>query len=203
MGSLTILFFTICNFFIDKSLGATPVKPPILGDRLIVEINNKSYTQRQVEVYMTIKETIKTSGYKNIKLIEKNTWNDFLEEFVFDMLIDQKARILNSFNPTNIMIQKTIKIFETKKAKNKNLLKKITALSINKLTLLHVIPSVLRVETFRRNKAKKAGFKFKMSIKPEWIINLRNKAIIRYYKGAKIYKQIHPGYLNGKKDNSL
>src|SRR5262249_49257654 len=84
-------FFHLTNFFIC-ALGASVTlgQQGVLGDRLVTEINNIPYTQRQVETYLFVKEALrKNEPGQGISLVNSSNWQMALDAFSEDMLIQQ------------------------------------------------------------------------------------------------------------------
>jgi hypothetical protein len=195
LGFLLVIFFWMqVSFPCNAEAGSKKS----IGDRVVVEINNIVYTQRQLEVYITVKESLKSAQSSEIRFVNASSWPVFLEEFKQDMIIEQEAQRLASFNPTERMILKAEEIYRNKIENNIELREAMLKLDIDKNTLIRTIPSALRIEAFRRSKEKRTDELKEKEVasglvsgpKQQWLIELEQRAVVRFFDGATSYEPV-------------
>ncbi len=171
-----------------------------LGDRLVVSINNVPYTQRQIEAYINVKESLRKTNDGNVRVIDAGNWGDALQVFSEDMVILQEAQRLGSFASQDQLLDKYNAVVREKLGQKGELSKAVERLGIDDQTLARTLDDVLRIAAFRRSKdrqeaqtsghvaRKKAGIEAKL----QWLDDLNGRAIVRPYDGAKTYVVIQP-----------
>ena len=188
-------------------MGST-VSAKTLGDRLVIEINNAPYTRRQVEVYIAIKESLRKDGGTGLKIVNAKNWDVALKVFAWDMLIEQEASRLGSFQPSKKNIEKYLKIVRKRFATDVNLRNTKARLGVDERSVKRTLSTVLRTEAFRSSKDRQAaisgGEGDKKKQKPaiaRWLKDLEERSVIRIYKDAMQYRIIQPTL--GRKTNAL
>lgn len=170
-----------------------------LGDRLVVSINNIPYSQRQVESYINVKESLRKTNDGNVRVIDATNWSDALTVFSEDMIILQEAQRLGSFSTQDQLVDKYHAIVRDKVAQEGELKKSLVRLGVDEATMAKALDDVLRVAAFRRSKdrqesqgtkgVKKAATE---TGKVQWLDELTLRAIVRPFEGARTYHAIGP-----------
>ena len=170
-----------------------------LGDRLVLSINNVPYTQRQVETYINVKESLRKTNDGNVRVIDATNWGDALAVYSEDMIILHEAQRLGSFSTQDQLIDKYHAVVRDKIAHGGELKKSLTRLGIDEVTLAKALDDVLRVAAFRRSKDRQESQGGKGvrkrdadTGKVQWLADLSNRAIVRPYDDAKTYQAIEP-----------
>jgi len=180
-------------FLWSSSLNAQEV----LLDRLVVEVNSVTYTQRQVELFYGVFQAISLEDSKDFTGISPANWSRVLQEYIRFMLIEQEAHRLGSYFPSNNMIEKATEVFLLKKQRDPEIAKLVTRLFADRKSIRQSIVSVLRVASFLRSKMRRAGTDSKTDKKmwldfaeQEWFQQLMQRAIIRYLSDGQRYREI-------------
>jgi len=169
-----------------------------ISDRLVLEINNTPYTQRQVEIYSLVKAALDAKPGTTVAVTDAKNWQDHLEGFRRDMLIEQEASRLGGFNTTEQMQQKAAEIYVQKTAGNAAVKAAAERLALSPAGVARILATVLRVEGLRRSKQRQDAINDSSTTRQQrqnsedtaWLDDLANRASIRYYKGALSYETI-------------
>jgi hypothetical protein len=201
---------------------AAPVGPAraagTLGDRLVVSINNVPYTQRQVEVYIAIKESLRRPRRAApVRLVSAGNWSEAVKVFSDDMLILQEAVRLGSFQTAEQNFDKYEQVVRARCKDDDGLRAVAARLGIDDLTIAKTLETVLRVAAFRRSKDRQAAVagagaeagKGKAKNKDDdegleedakaapagaarWFVELEERAVVRMFQDAHDYVVIDP-----------
>lgn len=169
-----------------------------LGDRLVLSINNVPYSQRQVESYINVKESLRKTNDGNVRVIDGTNWNDALTVFSEDMIILQEAQRLGSFSTQDQLVDKYHAVVRDKIAQGGELKKSLVRLGVDEPALAKALDDVLRVAAFRRSKDRqesqgtKGAKKVPESGKVQWLDELTLRAIVRPFENARTYHAIGP-----------
>lgn len=169
-----------------------------VGDRLVLSVNGVPYSQRQVETYINVKESLRKTNDGNVRVIDKANWHDALTVFSEDMIILQEAQRLGSFSTQDQLVDKYHAVVRDKISQGGELKRSLARLGVDEPTLAKALDDVLRVAAFRRSKDRQEsqGAKTKKmdlsQAKVEWLEDLTTRAIVRPYEGAHEYLLIEP-----------
>jgi hypothetical protein len=170
-----------------------------VGDRLVLSINNIPYTQRQVEVYISVKEGLRKSDGP-VRLIVAGNWTDALTVFSEDMIIQQEAQRLGSFQSLEQSTEKFEAVVRDKAKRDREFAQNLTRLGVDDLALVRALETVLRVAAFRRSKDRQA----QVGTRPDaedleaqkesrkWLDDLIDRGVVRHYQNAETFMVIQP-----------
>jgi hypothetical protein len=173
----------------------------VIGDRIVLAVNNVPYTQRQLELYLTIKESIRSTLDLNVTVVNERSWSEALNAFTEEMMILQEALRLGSFAAPDQLLDKYNAVLRTKLARNAPLSQTMVRLGVDDLAMSRALDSVLRVASFRQNKNRQesqiAGAQKTAPVageakEPKWLQDLRARANTRVLAGAEVYLEIEP-----------
>jgi hypothetical protein len=200
LGLLLLLFGFL-------SLSPKTLAQVVYGDRIVVSINNIPYTQRQIEVYIAVKESLRPSPRgESVRLVNVQNWKEAIAVFTDDMLILQEATRLGSFQTTDQNFDKYERVVRDKFKKDSGLVATSERLGIDDLTIAKSLETVLRVASYRRSKDRQAvlakdGESADDELAEEavtkkntarWFRELAERAVIRRYQDATEYLLIQP-----------
>jgi hypothetical protein len=168
-----------------------------IGDRLVVSINNQPYSQRQIEVYFSIKEILRDKIDASLLIANKDNWKKFLNLFIEDMIVLQEATRLGSFQINDAALEKYFGIIQLRYQKNDLLQANYSRLGIDSATLKNTLSNVLRVAGFRRSKSKMIDKSSldeldEPRVTKRWLSELRERAVTRTFENAYKFKVIDP-----------
>jgi hypothetical protein len=146
-----------------------------VGDRVLLEIENFYFSQRQMEVYYFTKHLALMDQGDRVAINEKN-WSLLLNNYIEDMLIYQETQKIGSFFPSEKMVSSVkLKLFDLSKndSKVRDEMRKLE-LSMKEISAVSAI--ALQVASFRQNK-----FKNKSN---NWVDELKKKYVVRLFKGS-------------------
>ena len=153
-----------------------------LGDRLLLEINDYSYTQRQLEAHFLVQKTI-WSSYQN-EIINARDWVRLLNTFREDMLILLEVERYGWYKPTD----QDIELAQQNILKNQmHIQSEFIRLDIDKDMLTDIIVANLKINLYRKNQKNESAEK-----KPVWLIKLERKSFVRFYRDSSTYFPIFP-----------
>lgn len=200
MSEIKQFFFaTLWLLFSTLPATALATNGEPLGDRLVLSINNIPYTQRQVEAYISVKESLRKSDAP-VRLIQAGNWMDALTVFSEDMIILQEAQRLGSFQALEQSTDKFEQVVRDKAKNDATFGANLARLGIDDVALTRAIEGVLRVAAFRRSKDRQA----QVGTRPDaedlesqkesrkWLDELVDRAIVRQYQNAESYSVIQP-----------
>jgi hypothetical protein len=171
-----------------------------IGDRLVLGINAVPYTQRQVEAYILVKESLRKTDTGASRVIDARSWPDALAVFGEDMVVLQEAERLGSYQNEGVLIDKFRDVVKQKAKQGAALQGALTRLGMDDAAVTRTLESVLRVAAFRKGKDKDRDRdkpELPATGKTRWLAELVDRAVIRYYAGAKEYVVIEPGAPGG------
>ncbi len=184
----------ICCLILNFSMISLVNGAPVLGDRILFEINNSYFTQRQLEVYLLIKEALrKRAPGQNVTVVSKKTWQAAMKSFETDMLIQQEVQKFGSFLPSKEISDKTIALVERRNQNDSVFQNAKKRLAISRENMVWAVSTILQIQAFRKNKNR--GEKYTRQAnrnQPAWLEELRLRMVIRKFKGADTYVQIVP-----------
>ena len=158
---------------------------PIIGDRLLMEINHYTFSQRQMEVYLLVKNLINKKGEK-VPIPGAENWLESVEKFKEDMFIYLEAKRLGRFQAPDEKIQSIAKDLQRQLDADPSLKNIAQRLGVDRQTLLRAAGNVVQVQEFRSLKS--------MNGEAGWIKNLASKYVVRSFKGSYEYRFIHPSH---------
>lgn len=158
-----------------------------LGDRLVVGINNVPYTQRQVECYILVKESLRKTDTGVSRVIDERSWPQALAVFSEDMSVLQEAERLGSYQNETGIVEKFFDVVKQKRKKGHALDGALKRLGVDDQGLTRTLESVLRVAAFRKAKDKGAS-----DSRVKWLADLVDRSVVRYYRDASKYVLIEP-----------
>lgn len=168
-----------------------------LLDRLVVEINSVSYTQRQIELFDAVFRTISIEETQQYIELNQATWKKTLDEFINFMLIEQEAHRLGSYLPSSSMIERALEVFNKGKGRYEGLHATLVRLQADERSIRQAIISVLRVASFLRSKKRRTvntqssnAAQWLEFGSEDWFAQLKQRAIVRYMAGGRDWKRI-------------
>ena len=158
---------------------------PPLGDRLILELNRDSFSQRQAEVYLLVRSLTGSGRPVRALATDGSAWQESLEQFRDDMMVFLETRRLGRFQPENAQIQQKAERLLWLARQRPYLKHSFTQLGIDRWTSLRTIAMVMQVEEFRRLKAGTGDHR--------WFSSLEQRYVVRWFDGSEQYLLIRPG----------
>ncbi len=182
----TLLFATFS--YQGFSLGETK---EILGNRMILQVNNFSYTQREIEIHFLIKTAIKPLflDKEDFSLINEKNWEKQLDQFKNDMIVFIESQKLGKFQPTEEKINEA-KIAARNAFEADPKLKKIKEhLDVSSELITKFIVILLQVDDFkisRRSLSDRVSF-YRAE---RWFQELEGRYVTRFFYGTSEYQPI-------------
>lgn len=185
--------------FIDF-IAKAEASPAVLGDRIIIEVNNTPYTQRQMELYSLVKQLLLPND-RPLVLANADTWEGILNDFEDDVVVELEALRLGSFNPSDAAVAKAEEVLNKKITASADARAAREKLKMDRKTSMRVLTSVMRVEAFARSKQKQTSLMNSVlseedappvTSSGDWRKDLKARAVSRYFKDAKSYVSISP-----------
>jgi hypothetical protein len=202
LGSETKFYAIMGIFLLAFSTLGFSLAGSDVGDRVVLTINNIPFTQRQVEGYINIKESLRKNADGSLRLVNASLWEDALSVFTNDAILLIEAQRIGGVTVPETLTQKYIDLLRTKSATNPELKAMLGRLGLSDGGLERAVDSVLRVAAFRRSKERQEtqsqlqlksnqgqDSNFRVSA---WQKDLLDRAIIRRYEDAGQYVLIQP-----------
>jgi hypothetical protein len=153
-----------------------------------------------MECYLFIKDGLREEkkdaasavAEKSLFFDAKN-WSTALTAFADDMIIHQEAHRVGSFQASESAVKVARELFEKRKAKDSDLAVAVKRLGVDERTLLRTLHTILRTESFRRNKERQSLVaRADDEGAPRWFEEIKDRAVVRYFSGAETYREIRP-----------
>lgn len=171
----------------------------VVGDRAVLSINNTTYTQRQVEMYIVIKESLrKNAAIESARVVNATNWTEALTVFTEDMTIHQESLRLGGLQAADQLIDRFSNLIKEKNAKSQLFRATMERLGADQVGITRVLDTVIRVAAFRRSKERQAATAGVPEIddgdgsQPVWLTELKERAIVRRYEGTQDFITIAP-----------
>lgn len=168
----------------------------MIGDRMVVEINGKSFSQRQIELFFVVRETLQEDLDARRALLTEKQWSPALDFFVAEMSLAMEADRVGSGAISQDQ-------FEKIKTRSKNrmhgvIANRIRSLGASQQHIDSTILTILKVEALRSFKRQTSTPKTPDTSDKKvtayqvdkWIQDINSRTFIRYYLGAREYKNI-------------
>ena len=147
----------------------------VLGDRIILDIGGNSFTQRQLEAHILVRESLQQRV--DDKLFVAATWQRHLQSFLDDMLILAKIEQYNWYPASHQEISMALKTARNNLgAANSDLVR----LGVDAKMLRSLVASNLKIKTYRSNQSG------------DWLVRLRKETYMRFYTGSSVFREIRP-----------
>ena len=176
---LLVGIFLIVGLPVQNSVFSATV-----GDRLIIELNQYGFTQRQMEVYLLFRSVLSPGGVSKPWLVGENNWQESVQEFRNDMMIFLETRRLGRFQPQNLRIQQANQKALAAADKDAAITGAFKRLGIDRWTSLRTIVKVMQVDEYRRLKDS-SGDK-------SWLYEIEKKYVVRRFNGTGQWLPIQP-----------
>ena len=168
-------------------------------DRVVLEVNKKTYAQRYVEIYLASKDILSESSLIIWKTSNAEAWGVALNDFMHHAILDQEAIRLNTFRPSSRLLDAAEQIITQQRRKIPELDQYFIQLKTDKATLREALGQFYRVKSFIRGRSFGAqgedipltGFE-PVPLQAEWYRSIERRANFRTYTDARSYQQISP-----------
>ena len=164
-----------------------------LMDRLLLEVNKISYSQRQFEVFTALQSAAQKNAKQRLLIANKKNWLDLLTTYTHFVILEQEAMRLNNQPPAKSVVAEYLTKIHNRKETDlifKSFLKKY---NLKTNDIKQTVTSIARVEAYirgRKSTAKNALGKNLFYEDTPWFKNLLKRTPYRFYEGAKIYKKL-------------
>ncbi len=171
-----------------------------VGDRAVLAINNVTYTQRQIEMYIVVKESLrKNTGIETARVVNAANWNEAVVVFTEDMIIYQEAQRLGGLQAPDQLVERFVSLIQEKSKKSDVFRATMTRLGADQVGITRVLDSVIRIASFRRSKDRQASttettgeIEDQTGATPEWLTEITDRSIVRRYEGTGQFIEISP-----------
>ena len=171
-----------------------------LIDRLLMEINRFSYTQRQMELHQVIKSAIVLPEMDPPVFVTAVNWSGQIQAFKNDKMVEQEAQRLSGFIASKKMVNSASDMILKKQAKFSGLRKFFQRMAVNNQEIRVVLSSVLRVQGYILSKGQRGYVGNYISGKDSylmtpWFKKLKKRVTYRMYAEGREYKKINPNLI--------
>ncbi len=188
--------------FLSTFLGMLPANIAFaqVGDRAVLAVNNVTYTQRQIEMYIIVKESLrKNTGIESARVVNAANWNEAVTVFTEDMIVYQEVLRLGGLQTPDQLIEKFVSLIQEKSKKSDVFRSTMTRLGADQVGVTRVLDSVIRVASFRRSKDRQASttdntgeIEDQPGAAPLWLTEITERSIVRRYEGTNQFVDIAP-----------
>ena len=198
-GASAALPFIASGAFATATLTPEARADAPLGDRLVVAVNGVPYTQRQVESYVLVKESLRKEAMTRV--LGARDWSEALAAFAEDMTVLQESERLGSFQTEGALLEKYRTQLDARIAAGASLKAAVRRLDMANTELSRTLEGVLRVAAFRHGKDHTPGSanatpardgEGRSGSVPRWLEDLTARTVIRYFEDASRFQAIAP-----------
>lgn len=184
-----LIFSLICLGFTFGAQGQNEVK-----NRLVIAINNISYSQRHVELYLTLREALR-AGATNapVLAIDQKNWKEALDAFSDEMMILQEQQRITTYQPSTEAIQKALDRVDKRRDENAQFASDLKRIGADPASIRRTVSQILSVNFYQQTRGKQLGLKEQDKTKEvgpskiDWMVELREKSVVRFFKDALTY----------------
>lgn len=175
--------FKIISWLVSLALLFTQVLPAplygdVLGDRILLNIDGNSFTQRHLEAHILVSESLRRRS-SGKKIFSAQNWQQHLQFFRDDMLILAKIEKYQWYPLSDADIGAAMKKSQNNLGVNNS---DLVRLGIDPDMLKSLVASNLKIMTYRNNQADVEN----------WLVRLREQSHMRFYTGSSVFQEIHP-----------
>ena len=173
----------------------------VVGDRLVVSVNQANFTQRQAEIYLAVKEAIRGGAGDRVAFIGASNWPQALDAFTEDMAVLLELQRLGSFTVLDQASEKYAALLRQRLREQPQLKAQLRRLGADEPAIARGLDTVLRVSAFRQSKDRQESQSSQAmgqkgqgrpSGAPKWLTDLLDRTVTRRYVGASQYQLIEP-----------
>ncbi len=183
-------------------LCATLLAEQFLLDRLIVEINGKSYSQKQLETYMLLR-TIAMGEELNNAFPTAANWPEEVEQFKNEMVVytqlENDQQKLDSFAPDSKKVQDAETALASLQSKNSQLDRFLRQRQLTEGDIAKILTSIFRIEGYTKSRQQLTAAKTQDDISfvridpnADWFQALSKATAFRFYAKAKEFGTLVP-----------
>jgi hypothetical protein len=178
------LFFACLIFQVGSMLAAREQRPAVseVGDRLLLQVNFKVYSQRQMEIYIGTRELLIDKPH-TFNEISASTWEKALTQFRDDMVVAEEAsrkQATASSVASQEEIDSAVNLVKEFSDRSLEFRAFSQRLSVSPQENYRVIAEILQIANFRA--------KTKIDDNALKEANLRNQ--VRFFAGSRDYQHI-------------
>ena len=184
---IKIWWFLISCLFTCSALGSTKGE---LGDRLVMELDRRPFSQRHMESYMGIKAILSDQLSRPFTegLVSEKNWQRALAAFRGDMLISLETKRLGRFFPVTGVLTRNLSLADFRIRENPDYARFVKRLQIDRRKLVNMIADIFQVDSYWTSKERSSAGK-----NGRWFLDLEQKYLVRMFVGSATYKIIRPG----------
>lgn len=161
-----------------------------ITDRALVEINKATYTQRQFEIYMLVREAVQ-GVRRPVVFLDARNWKEEVERFRKDMMVEQEALRLSSVTPSKKNVDQVVEAYQAGIQKFPRLKSWALSLKLDEGGLRRAAARYIRVRAFVQGKERQSGASMQnvadlseLNPRSEWYMRLEQRVPYRFYDDA-------------------
>lgn len=162
-------------------------------DRLLVEVNRRSYSHRQFMVFHTIKRGFEVPAGKDLDYLDAKNWQMPLLRFTYEMIVSQEAARISSIQPNDKNVSLIYDAIEARRQKDPRFALELNQLAVEDNEIVDAISVYLRIRRYAAGRAGTAQPEARAAIdltKEAWFANLRDRTPYRFYDEANRYEPL-------------
>tara|TARA_B100001094_G_scaffold309009_1_gene342251 strand:+ start:304 stop:1044 length:741 start_codon:yes stop_codon:yes gene_type:complete len=195
IGSVAVKMrlLNICLLVLSSVLCTSASASGALLDRLVLEVNGVTYSQRQLELYLVTKDALRKPISETLSFVGKSNWSRSLERFINDMVISQEAQRFSGYTPSDVLLNAAKQTLFERREADLIFATFFKRMSVSDSEVRFIISRHLKLTEYLRSRNRKSeAVPF---IKSAWFLKLKDRAVYRIYKGGDAFKEINPSLL--------
>lgn len=192
---IAIILMPLC--FMHPGVAMANAAAPVLLDRLVLEVNKVSFTQRQFELYMALKSILEQGTAGQVELVTERNWSSQLQSFKNEMLVEQEASRLSSVQPNRKMVEASKRMVDNKRQGDLIFSSFLHRVRANDTNIRRTLALVMRVKGFvisrQRQRTGRVAAKQRKGVldkDADWFQDLERRVPYRIYEGARKWQPV-------------
>lgn len=182
----TLIFISLLLLIFSQTVTAWA----IVGDRLILSINNIPFSQLQIEALMNVKETLRADPNQS-QIVDQSNWALALSAFITDMTEYLEASKTSGYRPQRELVLKTTERVKLALQSSPKFKSRFAALGLDDAAIREQVTRILTIENLRRSRQGAIGAKDSQA-PGVWQDELMRNTMIRWFDNGKTYEHIQP-----------
>ena len=185
---------------------ASSVAAGTIGDRVVMEVNGSAFTQRQIELFILLRSALgDPEKGAPLTVASKENWASVVKVFSEEMIVLQEAQRSGSFLASGKTVETAVALVRENIKRSPVIAARLDSLKPESIEVVRYVGWALRSEAYRRSKDRQSDQQPKTGdgkttaeqnggggASNTWKVELIDRAVVRYFEGAKAFVEIDP-----------
>lgn len=170
-----------------------------LKDRMILEVQKTSFTQREFEAYFYVKQLLLSKNANPFLVLDQENWvaelETFRNEMLVNVLLDTEAQRLSSFYPNKTMVEMAFKMIGDRRQEAVKAREIWRRLQFSESEVRQALARLLKIQSYLKSKVRLRSEDFEskqwgyqLDSNAAWFERIDESYRYRFYQGALTYR---------------